>query len=89
MTHIIFETFISSTFYVAIQAVLSLYASGIVIDLADRDLTEGIMKCDAIGPVGIASVIHPVGNAVIFLFFLFLLFFFSDFANIFHIYRCD
>ncbi|KAL6419153.1 hypothetical protein ACFW04_011554 [Cataglyphis niger] len=48
MTQIMFETFNSPAMYVAIQAVLSLYASGrttgIVLDLAGRDLTDYLMK---------------------------------------------
>merc|ERR1719433_1762251 len=46
MTQIMFETFNNPAMYAAIQAVLSLYASGrtIGIDLAGRDLTEYLMK---------------------------------------------
>ncbi|KAL8168218.1 hypothetical protein V2J09_009717 [Rumex salicifolius] len=55
MTQIMFETFNTPAMYVAIQAVLSLYASGrttgfslphaiLRLDLAGRDLTESLMK---------------------------------------------
>merc|ERR1712154_466290 len=48
MTQIMFETFNVPAMYVNIQAVLSLYASGrttgIVLDLAGRDLTDYLMK---------------------------------------------
>nr|CAD7401494.1 unnamed protein product [Timema poppensis] len=51
MTQIMFETFNTPAMYVAIQAVLSLYASGYALphailrlDLAGRDLTDYLMK---------------------------------------------
>nr|BAG65347.1 unnamed protein product [Homo sapiens] len=49
MTQIMFETFNTPAMYVAIQAVLSLYASGrttaiLRLDLAGRDLTDYLMK---------------------------------------------
>ncbi|XP_025221140.1 actin, cytoplasmic 1 isoform X3 [Theropithecus gelada] len=44
MTQIMFETFNTPAMYVAIQAVLSLYASGRTTGLAGRDLTDYLMK---------------------------------------------
>merc|ERR1719508_508697 len=49
MTQIMFETFNMPAMYVAIQAVLSLYASGrthaiVRLDLAGRELTNYLMK---------------------------------------------